>query len=601
MNPKLKNILANAWNEPRHFFFWLTLLGVVGFAFAMVITAFLNQPVGVLQFFALGCAACVPVGLLAFFLSWIPPVRRLFAWLLQRRWLVLAGIVTLIALGYAVENWRGNHAWTQFRREGEAHGERFTLADMIPPPVPDDQNFFESPIWEGMHYTRTNGDTVWRDTNSGSRVLLDVHGPNGQAAPKNGGFANAERVDLSAWQEYYRGTNNVFAALPGGSNGAVGFTNYFPIARAAQAPAVDVLLALSKFEENRQLLRAAAARPQARFWINYEDGFSALLPHLAKMKSTAAYLSLHAVASLKADENLTALEDVKLSFRLAEAVHSEPFLISYLVRIALLQITLQPVLEGLADHQWTATELAVIESELGRLDLLADYHLAMRGERAFSLWAVDYVRRRGAQGFNELGGMEESASAPAHGDLLGKTLGTASFALIPSGWFDQNKLSLARMQANYILPLVNREQRLVSPATARQTQALIEDRSPLPAPYDLFSRMLLPALTRTAEKAAWAQTSVDLARVAIALERYRLAHGKYPETLDALAPQFMAKLPHDVINGQPLKYRRTDDASFVLYSVGWNEQDDGGTVALYKSGKNIKWKEGDWVWRYPAK
>ena len=33
---------------------------------------------------------CVPVGMLAFFLSWIPPVRRLFAWLLQRRWLVLA-------------------------------------------------------------------------------------------------------------------------------------------------------------------------------------------------------------------------------------------------------------------------------------------------------------------------------------------------------------------------------------------------------------------------------------------------------------------------------------------------------------------------------
>ena len=307
------------------------------------------------------------------------------------------------------------------------------------------------------------------------------------------------------------------------------------------------------------------------------------------------------MASLKVGDNPTALEDVKLSFRLAEAVHSEPILISYLVRIALLQIALQPVWEGLADHLWTDAELAAIAAELDRLDLLADYHLAMRGERAFSLWAVDYVRRRGAQGFNDLGGMEESTSAPANGDLLERTLGTASFALIPSGWFDQNKLSLARMQANHILPLVNREQRLVSPTTARQSQAVIAGQSQRPTPYDLFSKMLLPALTHTAEKSARAQTSVDLARVAIVLERYRLAHGKYPETLEALVPQFIAKLPHDVINGQPLKYRPTDDGRFVLYSVGWNEKDDGGTVALSKTGKNVNSKEGDWVWRYPAK
>ncbi len=601
MNPKLKNILTNAWNEPRHFFFWLTVLGVAGFALAMVITASLNQPVGALQFFALSCAVCVPIGLLAFFLSWIPPVRRLFAWLLQRRWLVLVGLVTLIALGYAVENWRGNHAWTRFRREGEAQGERFALAEVIPVPVPDDQNFFESPLWAGMHFTRTNNHAVWRDTNWGNHVQFAVYGPKADAAPKRGGFVGAMREDLSAWQAYYRGSNNVFAVPSSGSNGAVSFTNYFPIAPAEQAPAVDVLLALSKFEENRQLLRASAGRPQARFWINYEDGFGALLPHLSRMKSTAAYLSLHAVASLKKGDNQAALEDLKLSFRLAEAARSEPVLISYLVRIDMLQITLQPVWEGLADHLWTDAELAAIAAELDRLDLLADYHQAMRGERAFSLWAVDYVRRRGAQGFNELGGSVESPDSPANGNLSERTLGTASFALIPSGWFDQNKLSLARMQANHVLPSVNREQRIVSPATARQTQAVLADRGPRPTAYDLFSRMLVPALLGTAEKTARSQTLVDLARVAIALERYRLAHGKYPETLEVIVPQFIVKLPHDIINGQPLKYRHTDDGSFVLYSIGWNEKDDGGKVVLSKTGNRLNSKEGDWVWKYPAK
>jgi hypothetical protein len=62
----------------------------------------------------------------------------------------------------------------------------------------------------------------------------------------------------------------------------------------------------------------------------------------------------------------------------------------------------------------------------------------------------------------------------------------------------------------------------------------------------------------------------------------------------------MEKIPHDVIGGQPLHYRRTDDGQFVLYSVGWNETDDGGVVGETK-GKVAGFEFGDWVWRYPAK
>jgi len=104
---------------------------------------------------------------------------------------------------------------------------------------------------------------------------------------------------------------------------------------------------------------------------------------------------------------------------------------------------------------------------------------------------------------------------------------------------------------------------------------------------------------RLVTKSAYAQTWVDLARVACALERYRLANGQFPETLDTLAPKFIAQVPDDIINGQPLKYRRTADGRFVLYSVGENETDDGGKVVMTKSG-NPDWKHGDWVWRYTA-
>ena len=141
---------------------------------------------------------------------------------------------------------------------------------------------------------------------------------------------------------------------------------------------------------------------------------------------------------------------------------------------------------------------------------------------------------------------------------------------------------------------------MVHPELARQTQ--IEMDAMRPTPYDMFSQMLIPALTQSAKKTAIAQSYASMARIAIALERHHLAHASYPETLDALAPQFIAKLPHDVINGQPLKYRRTETGGFILYSVGWNEKDDGGTVVM-GSGKtpSVDQNQGDWVWASEAK
>ena len=99
---------------------------------------------------------------------------------------------------------------------------------------------------------------------------------------------------------------------------------------------------------------------------------------------------------------------------------------------------------------------------------------------------------------------------------------------------------------------------------------------------------------------AYGQAPVDLVRTAIALERCRLARGAFLDSLDALTPQFIAKVPHDVIGGQPLKYRRETDGQFVLYSVGWNETDDGGVAGIDKDDA-VDTQSGDWIWRCAAK
>ena len=495
--------------------------------------------------------------------------------------------MTLIALFYAVEDWRGRSAWQNYKRGWEAKGERFEWASFAPPPVQDDRNFFETPLWTDLRSAASNSSAALKDMDQQERVVFSVDGPKGKYAPGTGSWIKAHPVDLSAWQAFYRGSNNVFEAQSGAA------TNYFPIAKEPRTPAADVLLALSKFNENRQLLIAASVRPQARFWINYDAGYAMLLPQLARMKSISQYLSLHGTTALNAGDRETALEDINLSFRLIEATRSEPTVISHLVRIAMVQIALQPVWEGLADRQWTEAELSAIEIELGKLDLLADYQFAMRGERAFNLWWVDYFRKTGASGLNEMSAPRDDSG---HFELE-QFLGKATFWLIPAGWFDQNKLSLCRMHEKYLLPLVgDQDRRVASPAVIQKANSALRQQGV--RPYDAFSNMLLPALGRFAEKCARAQSSVDLARVACALERYRLVNGQFPGMLDTLAPRFIEKLPHDVINGQALKYRRADDGQFVLYSVGLNETDDGGKVELAKSDSPDA-NKGDWVWRYP--
>ena len=585
MNEKFKNILRTAWTEPRHFFFWLAVLSLGGFICVAAASGF-SAPPRPLAFFALLCVLCLLMAGAAFILAWIPPVRRLLAWLLARRFLTLGCFITLVALFYAVENYRGRKAWQTFRREAEAQGERFDFAQLTPPPVPPDQNFFESPLWNDLQFTQTKAGVTWRDTNWGSHVIFNAFGPSGGNAPSTSPWPKSQHVDLTAWQNFYRGTNNLFPAKDGPA------TNYFPIAAAPQSPAADVLLALSKFEDNRKLLLSTASRPRARFWINWDAGPAMLLPHLARMKGTAQYLSLHATAALQAGDKQTAIQDLQMLSRLLDVIRDEPVLISHLVRIAVSQIALQTVWEGLADRQWSDADLNLLQRELTHLDFLADYKTAMVGEKACSIWVVDYVHKAGLTGWNELLNTDHEGSN--RGDIE-KFLAGATFELIPSGWFDQNKLSLCRFHDQYILPSVNEQQHRIEPAMVKVSEVAIPKHSS--SPYDLLSRLYLPAYGRAAERFARAQSSIDLALTACALERYRLAKGQFPDTLDGLAPQFIDKLPVDVITGAPLKYHRNPDGNFVLYSVGWNEIDDGGKIVATKTG-NPDPNRGDWVWQY---
>ena len=88
-----------------------------------------------------------------------------------------------------------------------------------------------------------------------------------------------------------------------------------------------------------------------------------------------------------------------------------------------------------------------------------------------------------------------------------------------------------------------------------------------------------PSLTRAYWSAEKLLAERDGVVIGIALELYRRQHGAYPNTLDALAPAYLPKLPVDTITGMPLHY--TSIAGWpVVYSVGADRDDDGGRLPI---------------------
>ena len=607
MNKRLKSIFGTAWSEPHRFFGWLTLFSLLGIGsgYAIYVSNDASQklPDWLSNLAAWIMAVLLTgflLGFLCFALAWIPPVRRLLTWVLPRRFYALACLVALVALFCAEENWRGRSAWDNYRREWEIKGERFDMAGVTPPPVPDDQNFALTPIVYGTYADRLdkNGHRIRPfNTNVVDRLAMSLYreGDYGDTNVHFGSWQKAVLTNLKPWQDYYRNPK----ADPAKPNEVV--TNDFPVAPDPQTPAAAVLLALSKYDSALEELREAAKLPYSRFPLEYrsDDPFASILPQLAKIKSVTQVLSLRTIAELEADQPEKALADLKLAFRWNDSIQNEPFLISHLVRLAVQSILMQPVWHGLARQKWSDAQIAELESELGKPDYLADFHQAIRGERACCITMLDHLRH--SRNYHNLFGGDMDESGINNRRSPKEMLNAIGFSLMPDGWFYQTELAYAQMYQRWSLPMVDLQKRLVPPQANTRLAAEAQKSMEPHSVRNIFIRLLYPAIERAHKKFAIIQAQLDLARVACALERHRLARGQYPETLDPLAPPFIDKLPHDLINGQPLHYRRTDDGQFVLYSVGWNEKDNGGVVSLRPDTARVDIDQGDWVWKYPAK
>ena len=462
MNEKPKSIWKKSWHGGRA---WLLSSALI-FAAIMVIGWIAGADAGLTMAIA-GILVIVSL-VLALGVS-------LFRWLFWKHWrrglFALACFATLIALVYAEEDWRGWHAWNQFKHEWEAKGEHFDMASVTPAPVPDEQNFALTPIAftsYGRVLTR-DGKHIPYDTNLVERIKMEITHDYNSPTNVAGNREKGKFSNLEGWQRYYR----ELAAT----------TNEFAVPAKPQSPAADVLLALGKYDPVIEELRQASRLPYSRFPLQYtnESPAAILLPHLAALKNCARILQLRSVAELQNGQPDKALEDVTLALQLTDKIHTEPFLISHLVRIAMLQIMLQPVWEGLAEHRWSDTQLVALDAELAKLDFLPDYQLSMRGELGCQGGEVDRLRRHPGQ-LQDLGGWFDDEGNGSNPSLPGGLLGH----LIPTGWFYQNQFRCARMMVNYYIPVADVSQGIFSPAQARQGDAAVNAETKSATPFNLL-------------------------------------------------------------------------------------------------------------------
>jgi hypothetical protein len=520
-----------------------------------------------------------------------------------RYFFAFIALLGLVGLFYFEENWRGARAWGTYKRERVARGERFDASAIIPAMVPPSDNLATTPLLAPL-FDFIPGTQKWRNTNAfahanGFAAEYDraARAVKASKSTRSNSWVTTE-IDLAAWRAAYLvSTNRInqpVATRGAARAGHDARPTESAVDSVSQKEAAEAVLAnLAECSDVLEELRESSQRKYSRFNLRYteENPAGILLPHLAVLKHICQILQLRATAELALGKTNEAFNDVDVVLRIVDAPREEPIIISQLVRLPMLYMALEPIAVGFG--QWSEPQLKILQERLQRFDFCADMKGALHGEEIFFGGGMIEFLRRDPGKFEALSG---------DGNFPG-----AVWSAVPNGWFDFEKVNYSRFFDEFLLPSI--DDRRINPNACKQvegrmTRVLGKSRARLFLQHQAFCSLLVPGTLGVARKIAFGQTAADTAGIACAVERFRLANGRVPESLVQLVPGYLEKLPRDIIDGRPLRYRPTEGGRYAIYSVGWNEKDDGGVAGFKKDalgGPELREhdvpEEGDWVWR----
>jgi hypothetical protein len=323
-------------------------------------------------------------------------------------------------------------------------------------------------------------------------------------------------------------------------------------------------------------MHAVKQRPHAVLSTGFKPSLTTASPMVGVSLSLAHIAQLNARALISANRGAESLEECLLLLKIAD-LRAFPTLIEHLVRLSEIGVLMPALHEGISQHVWSDAQLDVIGQKLARYDLLVELKQNLGAEVLVS---------------KDMTGVMQSNRAVAQ---------TLVQMLPRLGFSREEKFVPAAMLKTFMNILgsgsVEAAVHMAGCLSEKDGQNLRAHTMQLDlnwGPFNSLAGVGVPALESVFKTTVRGQSLVNIARVAIALERHRLQHGSFPTALEQLAPDFLPLIPTEVFDGAPLHYApKSNGQGFTLYSTGWKGTDDGGAADYSKPN------ETNWVWNSP--
>ncbi len=309
---------------------------------------------------------------------------------------------------------------------------------------------------------------------------------------------------------------------------------------------------LADNEKALELLHKAAQIEHSRYPVDFTEGLDVLLPYLSELRQSAQLLALEAYLHAQNNQPDFAIDSIKAGFGVARSFEKEPTLISQLVRIACQALAVESL-----EHAVNRIEFS--DEKLKRLSQILKYAQAPDG------MLYGFVGER-CLGFDIFAQPTEKKLQFIEGYLSYSPLIFLSTVI---GIIDQDAGIYLDIMTRYI------EAFKLPPIERLKVTKAVEDEAQEISKIHFLTRAIIPAIAHVVVLDCRIMARLDAAHVALAVERYRMANGKLPDSFDDLVPKFLEVVPKDPFDGKPLKYKKLDPG-FVIYSVGDDLSDDGG-------------------------
>jgi hypothetical protein len=295
--------------------------------------------------------------------------------------------------------------------------------------------------------------------------------------------------------------------------------------------------------------RRLAVLPDGRFTFKISDDFiSTLVPHVQDVREFCFALRAAAVWQAHQANFEQAVQDVQASVHASRPLRHEPFLVSHLVRLAALNEACGTMERIVAQGQPSAKLLESTQKLFADQHVIDGWYDALAGERA----GIHQIFESIAQGKLAPATIPLSMGLRRrwHDDITDHFTGLSARA------------SHIWMLEHFTAKLATRE--LPAKERHRRLEELREQADNAPA---LARSLLVTPFREMFDPALRVQAKLNAAVVALAVERFRLKHQRWPNKLDELVPEFLDAVPLDPYDDEPLRFRTTKDG-VVIYSVG---------------------------------